>query len=626
MKKLTLHYLLILLLMQFMMPVYAQIGNGWKAYSPTKKVHLDDEAGLQIFNYTTYKSVCTPICADYSYDSSTDAETFRILTTKSNRSEIRLQNDYSSGSRQFEGYVTFYAPLNDESLMQIFGSTEGATQMMIRGYAADGGSMRGAGKTLATNIYGVEVKVNMIHMQEDKGNKIQIYINDTLKTEIPDNEAVSNYHKYGNYGTMRTGEAVVKWRRVRSFRDGVPPGDTLPPVNTNSFDITDNGGIITAQFTNTSKPSENFPSLIDNNLATKYYQSGKKALWVRYESKAPAMVVRYTLTSGNDVPERDPKNWSLLASNNGADWVILDTRANETFSGRGLKRTFAINNNTTPYIYYRLDITANNGHTGTQFAEWELFQRKEQVVSLDSIANKTYGDESFELTASANSGLPVLLEVVEGPAIVNDNILTITGAGSVLVRASQAGNENYFPGSMERRFLVQKAAQSITADSLLPANRSETVILYALASSGLPVSYSILSGPGVINANTLSFTGEGQITIRIAQPGNENYEAAPPIDRTILVFGDDQKKDGIRLIVAPNPTTGHFKVKLDNKKDVQYTFTIFDKFGNLVTSSVIPKSHKMFEVNFDLIYSPAGLYYLHVTDGVNVYVRTILKQ
>jgi hypothetical protein len=205
---------------------HAQLGSGWVQYSPTKKIHLDNEDGLQIYNWTASKSVCSPVCADYSYASSTETETFRLLDNRTNRSEIRLQNDYSTGSRQFEGYVTFYSPLNDESLMQIFGSTDGATQLMIRGYAASGGSIRGGGQTLATNVYGKEVRINVIHLQENVGNKIIIYINGVKKAEIADNESVSNYHKYGNYGTLTTDEAVVKWRRVRNYRDGSAPSSS----------------------------------------------------------------------------------------------------------------------------------------------------------------------------------------------------------------------------------------------------------------------------------------------------------------------------------------------------------------------------------------------------------------
>jgi hypothetical protein len=201
--------------------VMAAVGSGWVEYSPTKKIHLDNADGLQIFDWTSYKSVGSPICADYTY--SNGIETFRIVNNNSNRSEIRLQNDYSQGSRQFDGYVTFSSPLNDESLMQIFGSTSGATELMIRGYAADGGSIKGAGQTLATNIYGKEVHINVIHLQEDKGNRIKIYINGVKKADIADNEAVTNYMKYGNYGTLTTGTATVKWRNVKVYRDGTAP-------------------------------------------------------------------------------------------------------------------------------------------------------------------------------------------------------------------------------------------------------------------------------------------------------------------------------------------------------------------------------------------------------------------
>jgi hypothetical protein len=106
-------------------------------------------------------------------------------------------------------------------LFQIFGSTTGATQLMVRGYSANNGEIRGGGKTLTTGCYGVERRVNVIHRQ---GQDIQMYINGSLKNVITDDEAVTNYHKYGCYGTLRTGPATVKWRGARSYKDGQPPG------------------------------------------------------------------------------------------------------------------------------------------------------------------------------------------------------------------------------------------------------------------------------------------------------------------------------------------------------------------------------------------------------------------
>ncbi|MGX5817368.1 hypothetical protein ACWKWU_04180 [Chitinophaga lutea] len=201
--------------------VAAALGSGWVQYSPTKKIHLDDAAGLQIFNWSTYQSVGNPICADYSYTNG--VEIFRLLNTQTNRSEIRLLNDYSTGSRQFEGYVTIAPPLNDESLMQIFGSTSGATQLMVRGFSANGGSIKVGSTEIANNIYNTEVKINVIHLQENVGNRIKVYVNGVKKIDMADNEAVTNYMKYGNYGTLTTGTAWVQWRDVKIYKDGTAP-------------------------------------------------------------------------------------------------------------------------------------------------------------------------------------------------------------------------------------------------------------------------------------------------------------------------------------------------------------------------------------------------------------------
>jgi hypothetical protein len=197
------------------------LGMGWVEYFPTKVIHLNDDVDLQTFPWTAQKSVCNPVCADYRYDSATDTETFRIVDSRSNRAEIRLNNEYDTGSRQFQGYVKFDAPLDDESLFQIFGSTAGATQLMVRGYADTGGSLRApGGPVLAANAYGVEHRVNVIHRQ---GNDIRVYIDGTMKYSFADNENVTNYQKYGCYGTLRTKAVTVTWRAVRFYRDGAPP-------------------------------------------------------------------------------------------------------------------------------------------------------------------------------------------------------------------------------------------------------------------------------------------------------------------------------------------------------------------------------------------------------------------
>ncbi|HSC39683.1 MAG TPA: T9SS type A sorting domain-containing protein, partial [Chitinophagaceae bacterium] len=356
--------------------------------------------------------------------------------------------------------------------------------------------------------------------------------------------------------------------------------------------------------------------------------------------------------------------------------------------------------------YYRLNITANNGETGTQFAEWELYEKRLQTISFDSIPAPTFGDDPFELVASSSSGLPVdftvvagpavvdstgfltltgagtvtvratqagndnyfadsveqtftvnkapqdisfetintktygdsafalvattdshlplVFEVVSGPATIADSILTITGAGDITVRVSQAGNDNYLPGEEEQTFTVNKASQTISFDSIPPTNVKDTVHLSATSSAGLPVDFSVVSGPGTIAGNVLSFTCEGSVIVQASQPGNENYLPATPVNQTVLVYADDKKKDRIKLTVYPNPTRGQVKVKLDNKKDKDYTFTIYNDRGIVVASTVLPRGAKTYEVNFN-ITQKNGLYFLYVTDGSEIFVRLILK-
>lgn len=339
---------------------YAQLGSGWVSYSPTKKIHLDNEAGLQTFNWSASQSVCSPVCADYNYTSGNDTETFRIFDNRSNRSEIRLQNEYSTGSRQFEGYVTFYAPLNDESLMQIFGSTSGATQMMIRGYAADGGSMRGAGATLITGIYGVEVRVNVIHLQENVGNKILIYINGVKKAEIADNEAVTNYHKYGNYGTLTTDEAVVKWRRARFFRDGTAPsGSGLQNVALNktatasSSDANVPAGAVDGDAVNTRWSASPMPQWMEVDLGALYDIS--KTEVVCYQDRA----YRFTIEAKTSA---------------GGSYTQIVNRSANTTPGTAAA---PITDNFGPVNarYVRINVTGASGYTGAwaSLTEFRVF-------------------------------------------------------------------------------------------------------------------------------------------------------------------------------------------------------------------------------------------------------------
>ncbi|GAA2975461.1 MULTISPECIES: coagulation factor 5/8 type domain-containing protein [Streptomyces] len=85
--------------------------------------------------------------------------------------------------------------------------------------------------------------------------------------------------------------------------------------------------------------------------------------WLEFALPERTAVTAYTLTSADDHCARDPKDWVLEGSADGADWVPLDRRSGETFAGRFLVREFDI---AAPaaYGHYRLRVTANEGDVG----------------------------------------------------------------------------------------------------------------------------------------------------------------------------------------------------------------------------------------------------------------------
>lgn len=63
------------------------------------------------------------------------------------------------------------------------------------------------------------------------------------------------------------------------------------------------------------------------------------------ETNAPAgrILTHYSLTSANDSPARDPRDWRLLGStNSGRNWTVLDTRTNQVFVERFETMTFDV--------------------------------------------------------------------------------------------------------------------------------------------------------------------------------------------------------------------------------------------------------------------------------------------
>jgi hypothetical protein len=165
--------------------------------------------------------------------------------------------------------------------------------------------------------------------------------------------------------------------------------------------------------------------------------------------------------------------------------------------------------------------------------------RQDQAITFPAIAGRTFRDAPFPLTAASSSALPVSFMILSGPANVSNGTLTLLGAGVVTVRASQPGNASFNAApSVDVSFNVAKADQAILFAHLPDRSAAEQPFpLSATASSSLPVSFQIVSGPATLGANNfLTMLGGGLVTVSASQAGDSNYNAAPAVVQSFNVL------------------------------------------------------------------------------------------
>jgi hypothetical protein len=161
------------------------------------------------------------------------------------------------------------------------------------------------------------------------------------------------------------------------------------------------------------------------------------------------------------------------------------------------------------------------------------------------------------------------------------------GAGQALgVTFTPTDTANYSVVTGATTITVTLASQTITF--LAIANLAYTaaeLTLYATSSSGLLVSFSVVSGPATVSRSTLLLTGTGAVVVRAAQTGNSNNIAAPSVERSFTVSPNfaswqlgkftpaelaDPAKSGPNVVYGLDGTTNLVKyaLGLEPKQDV----------------------------------------------------------
>ncbi len=205
-----------------------------------------------------------------------------------------------------------------------------------------------------------------------------------------------------------------------------------------------------------------------------------------------------------------------------------------------------------------------------------------QAISFPQIPNHLTTDNPFEVEATATSGLPVYFEVLEGPATIDENVVTLTGEeGAVTIEATQPGNGTYDPADpVSNTFMVLNPAtyvpeidprSPLAGDVMVP--ELGYIQLATIATIGYPDLFSVDNLQFSINGETFEPTnwGEGYYSgwWPVPEYGNytltitatNNYGASSVETVNINVTPDVQDEEVLAVDqVWLNPATPHVVV------------------------------------------------------------------
>src|SRR5258706_1104707 len=178
--------------------------------------------------------------------------------------------------------------------------------------------------------------------------------------------------------------------------------------------------------------------------------------------------------------------------------------------------------------------------TSTALALTQVVNKADQTINFGPLAGKTFGDPDFVVSATSSSGLPVSFSIVSGPATISGNTVHITGAGTVMVRASQTGDTNYNAApDATQSFEVARAGQMITFAALGDKTYGNAPFSVSATGggSGNPVTFGASGNctAGGTNGSTITITGAGSCTVTASETGNSDYDPAPDVSRSFTI-------------------------------------------------------------------------------------------
>ncbi len=378
------------------------------------------------------------------------------------------------------------------------------------------------------------------------------------------------------------------------------------------------------------------------------------------DTKLFAFHVYQGATSSGIYTSTDGENWTKLA-NTPRDFLIIDLHVSEDgslyASGGSFTKAFGDRTEGSAYvssdqgktwelintsnlgdyraIYYSIATLNDNLFLSTINAnvtlDHKVFTTSEvqaQSITFETLPNKTYGDDAFIPVASAASGLPVKYSSSDPEvALIVDNAVKITGAGTSTITASQPGNDLFLPANnVDQLLTINKADLNVTVTNTSRPEgepNPDFELNYTGWIGGDNMEDLDVKPVASTSADVASIPGDYPIIITGGMDNNYNFGYAEGIltvnERNKVTALNDHSKKGV--VIFPNPVSDKLSL-IQNQTVKSGHVLVYNPSGTLLRKERFSEEHT--EIDFSTL--PTGIYLLKIMSSKDLWVHKVVKE
>jgi len=167
-------------------------------------------------------------------------------------------------------------------------------------------------------------------------------------------------------------------------------------------------------------------------------------------------------------------------------------------------------------------------------------QTRIRWASLDASGTVGVGVRYLEVKGWSAGSTPAYVPGYSNRAVsgTNESVTGLVENATYYFRVraeNAAGTSADSPTASVMTKETQPQDQAIDFPEIGAQIATNVLTLLATASSGLPVTFAVAGGPGVVEGSTLAFTGAGDVAVVASQGGNEDWNPAPDVTNLLTV-------------------------------------------------------------------------------------------